>query len=169
MSFEDDVYRLKYVIRYSNVPRVKDESVAEHGFFVAVLVMELHSTYDFDLGRALQMAIAHDIPEMELNDCPHVIKRKYPAIGRAYDLCEAEVMQTLPPAVRDGAMGYDNESEDTVEGLVVHLADVLQCRQYSKMEMQLGNKGRMAEIHSESVARISRLKGALVSYERSGK
>jgi len=164
MSFIRDVYRLKCIVRYSNIPRIKDETVAEHGFFVAAIVMELHSRYEFDLGLALKMAIAHDIPEMELNDCPHIIKKKYPAIKAAYNECEKQVASTLPAAVREGVEGYDSQS--SIEASIVHLADIIQCIQYSGMEVQLGNRGYMEKVYKESLDREQQLIKEIKQYER---
>ena len=164
MSFYSDVYRLKYIIRYSNIPRIKDESVAEHGFFVAAIVMELHDRYEFDLGVALAMAISHDIPEMELNDCPHIIKEKYPKIKMAYDVCEDEVRQNLPPTISHAAWMYDKKS--IIEAHVVRLADMMQCIQYAKTEVELGNKGYMQKVLDESFERVKQYKEELKHYER---
>lgn len=44
-----DMYNLDYIVRYSNVPRIKNETVAAHSFFVALEVYKLYEEYEFDL------------------------------------------------------------------------------------------------------------------------
>ena len=164
MRYSEDIYRLAYIKRYSNVPKLHEESVAEHGFFVAALLLELHDHYKFDLGRALILAIAHDLPEMELNDCPHIIKKKYPAIKEAYDVCESEVAQQLPPAARNGVIEFD--AGKSIEARIAHLADAMQCIQFSQVEVGLGNVGYMKVVYDNSVIRVAELKKELMYYER---
>ena len=164
MNFLHDIYRLSYIKRYSNIPKIHEESVAEHGFFVSVIVIKLHELYDFDLGKALLIAVSHDIPEMELNDCPHIIKKKYPKIAEAYEVCEAEVRSKLPKEIAWGAEEFDKQS--TVEAMIVHLADVIQCIQFSSTEIRMGNDGYMSSVYSNSTRRKQDLEALLGKYQR---
>lgn len=165
MNYMEDIYRLSYIKRYSNVPKIKEESVAEHGFFVAAILMDLHTKYIFNLGEALIIAVSHDMPEMELNDCPHIIKRKYPEIAAAYEKCEADVVKKLPPAVRWGAMQFD-KSDKSIEAKMVHLADAMQCIQFAQAEVRLGNNGYMGIVLSNSLSRVKQLEDDLHEYKR---
>ena len=63
-EYYNKIYRLEYIIRYSNVPRIHDESVASHSFFVAAILMKLNDDYDFDLGGVgvLQGIIQGSVP-----------------------------------------------------------------------------------------------------------
>jgi len=164
MNFLHDIYRLAYIKRYSNIPKLHEESVAEHGFFVAAIVMDLHDTYRFDLGYALAIAVSHDMPEMELNDAPWIIKEKYPQIKVAFDVCEREVAKSLPTACREGVLAYDQNK--SIETAIVHLADAIQCKQFAEVEVGLGNKGYMAVVVSNSLERIATLKKDLKDHER---
>jgi len=168
MNYLEDIYKLKFVKRYSNVPRIHDESVAEHGFFVAAIVFDLYETYDFDLGKAVVIAVSHDMTEIELNDCPHIIKRKYPKIAEAYEECEKDVADLLPWPARWGAQQFDSK-ELSLESRIVHLADAIQCLQYSQIELKLGNRGYMEEVHEASEFRILKLKRGLEEHERGRK
>lgn len=164
MNLLEDVYRLKHIKRYSSVPCILKESVAEHGFFVAIITMTLHSVYDFDLSAAIQIAVCHDLTEIELNDCPHVIKVKYPQIADAYEVCEADVLAKFPENIQDPIKEYIKQK--SVAAKVVSLADVIQCVQYAEGEIKLGNTGYMAEVLSASKARIVKLRKELKGYER---
>ena len=39
----EDLYSLKHITRYNNIPRIKEESVAEHSYFVALITARLHN------------------------------------------------------------------------------------------------------------------------------
>jgi len=46
-DFYEKVYRLCYIIRYGNIPRIKDESVAEHTFLISAIILQLNDMYEF--------------------------------------------------------------------------------------------------------------------------
>lgn len=163
MNFYEKVYRLAYIIRYSNVPRVKDESVAEHSFFVASLVMELHDKYFFDLGKALQTAISHDMPESETNDISWEIKQRYPEIKEVLSRAEETFAKKMPISVQKGLKFFQ---EDTIETKIVMFADAIQCYQYSANEVSLGNRGYMESVLVISRSRIEEFEKELKEYER---
>lgn len=165
INYLQDIYRLAYIKRYSNIPKLHEESVAEHGFFVAAIVAKLYERYEFDLGEALLIAISHDMTEMELNDCPHIIKKKYPSIAKAYQDCEEEVADQLPTEIAWGAREFDKE-EKSLEATIVHLADVMQCVQFADVELKLGNEGYMRQVHTNSYNRIKVLEQELVHAKR---
>lgn len=163
MTFLSDIYRLAYIVRYSNIPKIRSENVAEHSFFVSTIVLDLYERYSFDAGKALLAAMSHDIPEYELNDCPHIIKKKYPSIAKAFKECEAKVYDTLPTKIKEG---LDIYYSDTVEGKIVHLADVIQCKQYAESEIKLGNTGYMTKVYMDSCNRIKVLEKGLLPWKR---
>ena len=164
MNYLEDIYILSHIKRYSTVHTIREESVAEHGYFVAAIVMKLHEYYNFDLGVAVQVAIAHDIPEMELNDVPRLIKNKYPAIAKAFKECEQEVKSQLPPSVQ---VALDIYAETMpMESKIVHYADAIQCEQFSLTEVKLGNKGYMDEVLIKSRERIAHFNKILEPYRR---
>jgi 5'-deoxynucleotidase YfbR-like HD superfamily hydrolase len=165
MNFLTDIYRLSYIKRYSNIPKLHEESVAEHGFYVAAIVIKLREKYEFYLEDALVIAVSHDMTEMELNDCPHIIKQKYPSIAKAYQECEEEVADQLPEIIAWGSREFDKQDK-TVEAKIVHLADCMQCLQFAGVELKLGNTGYMQTVYSNSEARIEILTQELQDYER---
>lgn len=145
------IYPLSYIIRYSNIPRIKDESVAEHSFYVAAIVQKLHDDYDFDLGKALNMAIAHDMIEVYINDIPHPIKRRYPDLAKLLKEIERGEAKNFPKSVE---VGLNNLTTDCVESDMVHMADAIQCEQYAMNEIALGNSGYMQEVVDHSINRV---------------
>lgn len=164
MNYLEDIYKLKHIKRYSNIPTIHEESVAEHGFFVASILFDLFDTYSFSLGDAMCIAVCHDMPEMELNDCPHVIKENYPEIAKAYDVCESRVTEDLPRSVAYFVSEYN--AKHTCEAKIVELADIIQCIQYTQGEIKLGNEGYMRRVLTESLIREQILRKELKQYER---
>ena len=163
-DFYEKIMPLNYIVRYSNVPRIKNETVAEHSFLVAAIVIKLYDYYKFNLGYALQMAICHDMPEFDVNDVTHGTKKKYPALAKEVERVQFKALEEMPDAVQNAF--YDFEAGISAEACVVKLADILQCTQYAENEVRMGNKGYMAEIVKESRRRAFELREALRDIER---
>ncbi len=153
-EFYDEAYSLAHIIRYSMKPVLRQESVAEHSYFVALGVILLHEVYHFDLSLALLSAVAHDIPEMEISDVNHLVKKRFPSLASAIKDAELSIIETLPATLRTGANIYENGS---TEAKIVHLADAMQCMQYSSNEMKMGNTGYMEEVYQNSSRRAEAL------------
>ena len=164
MNYLEDIYILSHIKRYSTVHTLRTESVAEHSFNVAAILFRLHEDYEFNLPEAVTMAIVHDMPEMELNDVPRIIKQRYPLIKDAFRACELDVIDELPMPVRAYLQTY--EQMDTVEAKMVKFADVIQCKQYAHTEMKLGNHGYMEDVYHASLKRINEMKEELKHHER---
>ena len=92
-SFLAQIYNLAFIHRYSVIPRVKNESIAEHSFFVASLVVKLSDAYSFDLGKAVVMATIHDWTESWTDDITIATKIKFPLIAEAVEIAELEVVR----------------------------------------------------------------------------
>jgi len=150
-EFLHDVYGLKTMIRYNNTPRIQNESVAEHLAFTTLLVLKLREYFAFNLEHAMIMAITHDIPEVYTSDVPHPIKAAFPKLAEALREVETHSWLRFPEEWKEA----NDEMEDglTIESMVVQLADVLSCVQYTKMEAEMGNSF-MSRIHKKSTARV---------------
>ena len=151
-EFYDKITKLNYIIRYSNTPRIKDETVAVHSFMVAAIILKLHEEYNFNLERALMLAICHDIPEFETNDICHVTKQRYPEIREVLKIAEIEALRDLPKSIKSAFQEYSDG--ETTESKIAHLADIIQCQQYASNEVKLGNLGHMEEIIERAKERI---------------
>lgn len=153
-KFYKVIYGLSYVTRYATIPRIKDESVAEHSFYVASLVIELRKYYNFDVGSATVMAVSHDWIEAWVDDITIKTKRDFPIIADAVNVAEREAANR---ELSDHVLPYWNEMQacETVEAKIVRLADILQCIQYSSHEIKLGNSGYMTEVLDSANSRLS--------------
>ena len=160
----DKLYSLSYLIRYSNVKRIKDESVAEHSFYVAAEVIKLYEEYKFDLHKAVFIAICHDFLESDVDDVSFYTKNKFPSIKKAVEEAEDEALKTYPVWIQEAINEYNDS--DTLESDIVKLADTTQCLTYTSQEIMLGNWGYMKEVNDKVKIRIEKLKTRLEGAKR---
>lgn len=150
-----DTYRLKDVIRYNTRNTLKDESVAEHSFYVALFTLKLCDDYQIDEKTKLQAlikALLHDMPEIELNDITHNVKERLnlrPFLKQYEDKYFEDNYQQYSELMSEGT--------DLVNAIVV-LADAMSVYQYALNETSLGNfTTDMKSILEESENRIRTL------------
>ena len=138
-SFSKDVDILRNLIRYQNVHRNINESVAEHSFYTAIFVLKLREYYDFNLEIALKTALVHDFAESAISDVPHNIKISNPNLAKELERSEEIVNSTR---LSNDAAKYikDFNAGATPEGLAVQLADILSVVLYANAEIKSGNK-----------------------------
>lgn len=156
-------YSLEHTARYSMKPVIKSESVATHSFYVALAVMLMSSEYKFNVSKAVQIALCHDLAEIEISDVNHVVKQTYPAVAVALRTAEMSIVSNFPDEVKDYCKEYDIESP---ESLIVHYCDAWQCYQYASGELELGNNGYMKEVHVRSRERMNILTTKLAQYRK---
>ena len=164
-EFTDKIYILKALTRYNNKFKIISESVAEHSFFVAIFVLKLYEEYEFNLETALSMGLVHDIPELHLSDITHDVKRNFPKIKEAVLDAEHVVMNKIYPKWSN-LFDKLEDDENSVESLIVKLADNLSCVQYANAELGLGNSGYMKEVFNNSSERVKKIEEKLENYRR---
>jgi putative hydrolase of HD superfamily len=138
------------------------ESVASHTFGVAFVVLVLASQMDepLELGKALAMAILHDLPEALTSDIPTPAWRLMPegAKPRAEDQAMRHILDGL--AGRDAlrALWRELKEDQTAEAHLVHDADKLDLYlQAMRYEQQSGNR-RLAEFwHKPAVFHFAQI------------
>lgn len=164
-EFYNQIYNLCFIKRYSVIPRLHEESIAEHSFFVSSIVIKLYDDYEFNLGEALIMAVTHDWTESYTDDITVATKRVYPGIAKAVEKAESIIakkefssyVHIAWKAYKDGA---------TVEAKIVKYADTLQVIQYAQNEIKLGNNGYMQSVLSDANNRCYKLEGELYEHKR---
>lgn len=164
-EFYAKIYNLAYITRYSGVPRIKNESVAEHSFFVASLVIKLHEIYDFDLGTALQMAITHDWAESFIGDITWRVKKQNPDLEKAVTLAE-HVTMGFNFNSDICSVWSEYMAQASVEAKIVLMADIIQVAQYAENEVKLGNTGYMIDVANSAYNRLEQLKEQLNEFKR---
>ena len=151
-----NIDNLRHLVRYQTAPRVASESVAEHSFFVAAYVLKLHDYYDFNLEKALKMAILHDFSEVYISDVPHPIKVKFPDVDNV--LTNAEYNVNKEHISEDFAeMLKEFNDRTSPEGYAVALADIMSVLSYAKYEIELGNSKYMQNVYKDAKERYINL------------
>lgn len=163
-EFINDIYALKYIIRYNNLPKISEESVAEHSFFVASLVLKLHEDYEFNLEKALKMAITHDYVEIYISDVPRNVKNRYPVLNEALEAVESQAWKDLFPQF--SSLNKEFEAKQTNESLIVKLADSLSIIQYTYSEVKLGNEGYMKSVFDGTTTQVIQLLNGIEKLKR---
>ncbi len=147
-----ELYKLKCIIRYNNRRHIKNENVAEHSFYVAIISLELAREYGLDEHTSMCCvikALLHDTPEMEINDITHDTKTKLGLIEflqkYEFDYYDrkfpeyAELMKTT----------------DDITQAIVDLADTMSVVQFADNELLLGNVDEdMKEIARDASHRV---------------
>jgi len=119
---------------------VKDpESVAEHTFRTAVIAYLLARLEGVDTGKAVLMALFHDMPETRTNDAHRIVRRyaKWDEVDRkAVD----EQSKRLPNemATQMATLFEEFEKEASPEAKVVRDADLLECIVQAREYQALG-------------------------------
>lgn len=116
----NDLLALQHVPRWSIVPHVGTQTVADHTFGMMVIAIELATRLEMELSNScLVYALLHDGPESRSGDIPSGAKRK---IEDAIDMSGGAVDRLFD----DGELG-DFEVNMTVNELaVVRLADKIE-------------------------------------------
>lgn len=166
-DYLQNVNNMRNLTRYQAAPRVSSESVAEHSFFVAAYVLKLHDFYEFNLEKALRMALLHDFNEVFISDVPFPIKTKYKGLNKELDKAEYEInTEHISRDFADEMKEFNDMSSP--EGIIVELGDVLSVVSYSKHEIGLGNSKYMKEVYNKSIPRYTRILTKAERYLREG-
>lgn len=138
-TFTKDIDVLRSLVRYQNCHRNVNETVAEHSFYVAILVLKLREYYNFNLEKALKTALVHDVMESKISDVPHNIKMQNPKLAEALEEAETNVTKEM---LSDEALQLIRQFNhgETPEGLACQLGDILSVVMYANAELTSGNK-----------------------------
>lgn len=158
-------YRLKLLNRYESHFRLTYETVAEHSYFVVLFTMLLCD--DFGVSsqtklKAMEMAVTHDIPEIELSDIPQPTKRFLEDNFKVtFSNIEEKIMDDIMPAY----VFHVNEfaKQDTIISNIVKLADILSVIQYCEHEKVLGSN-TMESILKVNKQNLEKLFKSILTY-----
>ena len=128
ISFLDAIEKLKCNTRHSWTSSGRRESVAEHCWRLAVAVMLCRDEYPrADIGRAVKMALVHDLGEAVLGDIPSFEKTDVDFGDE--DRAVSGLFSTLPDTYRDEFMSLYEEFRACVteEAKLVRALDNLEA------------------------------------------
>lgn len=140
--------KMSNVIRFSGIHQIYNESVAQHCHQVAMLCwllarIEKLFKKEIDLGRLLTNAIFHDMEEVLGSDLNHHFKKFNAEFKELYEKVSYEYTKSnfydklfFRDELSDKICGYKN---DTIEGKILAIADMLQLVGKSIIEIDSGN------------------------------
>lgn len=145
-----DLARLRFIIRFSNCPRIHNESVGEHSFYTALYSYMIGTGLKFcgweiDMGRLLGKALMHDVDECFSGDFIRMFKHSSPALKSEIDKASSVFTQKLAKNLSSSKLLSDTffndwkKAKEEDEGRVVAFADYLSVLSYVMQEIELGN------------------------------
>lgn len=145
-----DVTRLRNVIRFNNCQRQHDESVAEHTFYVTFYAMvladwfesEYHPIPSINHTQLLKMCILHDFEESISGDIPRNFKHFRPELRDQLHSAASTIFDRVVKHLQSSAMYkmfWRKQKDNTLEGLILGLADFMATVSYISLEVDRGN------------------------------
>ncbi len=166
-SFYALVFRQKYIQRWGLMRNAIPENLAVHSSECAVLVHALatigNKVYgkDYDVGKAVTMALFHDVPEVFTGDMPTPIKYANDEIRSQFAAIEKQstlsLINKLPDELRDEYKGiFESVEGDEKHHALLKAADRLCAYIKCIDEERFGN----CEFSGAKAGIEKRLKGA---------
>lgn len=144
-----------HVSRFAGTPVQRRESVAEHSYMTAqyALFIGTHCLAlgaAVDLGKLLARALVHDLDEAIMVDLPRPIKYADPALReRWHVLCVRAIAEMEKDLGVPFYEHWKDAKDNSLEGAILALADLISVTSYCIEEIQFGNK------HMEKVLRAN--------------
>lgn len=129
MKFKKEVRNLSYINRWAITRTIRNQSVADHSFYVAIIADYLAQCLpvEYDREAYLSYAIYHDLDEITTGDIPSPVKRANPSIKKTAPLLLKEFF------------GIEVNEPDPDTKKLVKLADMVEGACFLIEEMRMGN------------------------------
>ena len=154
-----EMYKLKNVVRYNPRTRLKNENVAEHSFFTALIALDICRKLSINACNTFEVIVKcllHDTPEQELNDITYDVKLKlnlYPMLKKFED----KYFEDNYANYADIMINDDNN----IINAIVNYADAMSVLQYAYNEIELGNM-TFVPIVTTTLERLDKLRHILM-------
>ena len=158
---------LAHVVRFNNRPQHFPESVAEHSFYVAYIVLIIcnllaKKKIKVDNKKALSMALVHDAEEAFSGDIltpfKHFNEKMAGAIREVNRQMIQEIFTDLPKDLNSELVELWNEENaaETTEAQIVKTADKLQLLSKTFEEIKAGNT-YFEDIYKNQLTKLKKL------------
>ena len=145
----NDIRRLDHVWRYSSIPVVHTENVAQHSFYVVTYAILIHQQLRPNDSKLLTPvifhALTHDMIESKTGDVVRTFKYLTQELKQEIDKAEELLIGKLDPIMsslfkltKDQMTGWSPEGHQHIKD-VVKAADFLSLFQYMRVEAIRGN------------------------------
>lgn len=161
---DNNIYKLSNIIRYSQQSKIKNESVAEHSYYVGWFTKCICTKYELsDKIRlmAFEAALLHDIPEVITNDITYDVKQMVPEVSALLKPYEEDVIKEHSHVAYKVLFKPETKDELAAKKIVKH-ADILSVLLYCRNEELLGNKN-FTELRKATEQRLKKSKEQLLA------
>ena len=138
---------MSHVNRYSSIPIIRRENVAEHSWYVTfyayLIGVDLVRRGEVvDMEKLLTRALLHDIDESMTGDFLRVVKYGHPNLKKDLDEVSESVISDM-----EGSIGllealrepWKSAKADDLEGAIIQVADLARVASYVQEEISTGN------------------------------
>lgn len=138
--------RVIHTMRFSGLPRLRPETVAEHSYItthyaLCIALDMMQKNWDVDIGVLLARAIVHDVDEAITADLPRPIKYSSTSFYSEWLRLSTDAMGKLCHELGvDFTELWSQAKDNTLEGQILALADLMAVDGYLLEELELGNK-----------------------------
>lgn len=131
-SIMNKLEKLKCITRHSWMSSARQESVAEHSWRLAALLLLLRDNLDgYDIEKMMKMALFHDLGEIKFGDVPGFLKthKDVEHESQALDDFEMEYQDPIISDIVNTVREFDSKESkearflnalDKIEGLIQH-------------------------------------------------
>jgi len=143
VTFIDDIYtRLSSITRFNTRPKIVNESVAEHSYFVVLCSMLISEFADKNnIASNMKMSVLHDVEESMSGDIPAHVKEDNVKLYNEIQKVNRDMMKTilsvLPSDMSHEYSDLWNKCKKTKN--ITNFADCLSGVLYCVREEKLGN------------------------------
>lgn len=137
---DNPILKSNRVIRYSGVYQAEPEALSEH--VVSVMLISYLIANDLidlgesiDLGKLLEKGLLHDIDEVLTGDIPRPTKYATKESKQILDNIARASLCRIPKLPWRSVSVWDDAKDDTLEGFLVRLADMLDV--YKKVRLEI--------------------------------
>ncbi len=151
---EGGIHRMSHVYRYSSVPVIHRENVAEHSWYVAFYAYLIgqdlaQQGYEIDFGEMLSRALVHDLDESMTGDFLRYVKYGHPDLKKALDEVSIRMLRKMGDDIGvNFEPHWAKAKADDIEGQIIQVVDLARVISYVYGEMMTGN-GHVSHILEE--------------------
>lgn len=150
---------MENVVRFSNRSKIKNQTVAEHTSYVAIisyLIAKMEEKYNgakINYEKLMGYSLFHDVPEAFSGDVVRDFKKKIENFESIYDrTCQLIINEITKDNPLNGCIERNcfGMGDESIEGQIVAAADILDPFIYIIQEKKLGNTN-MKDIYNNII------------------
>jgi len=140
------IKRLAHVYRFSSLPVIRRENVAEHTCFVSIFCLLIGKDleqrgWNVDYEKLLKNSLLHDIDESLSGDFLRCVKYGIPGLKQLLDEASHGFMKDIGDQLKiDLIPDWKDAKDESLEGSVLAVADLLGVISYVLEEFAGGNR-----------------------------